>query len=85
MSTLLNEDTILDESILDGEPLCESVLCSHYMEKPAHPAHVRARFACGNSMLWCTERVVRNMLSNTISCFLCGTVHTSASVKITPL
>jgi hypothetical protein len=77
---------ILDETILNGEPKCESTHC-HTHGRGSHPAMFTVRLSCGKQMLACTMRVLEfQTRDQLIKCTKCGgQQHFTADFGYTPL
>jgi hypothetical protein len=77
---------ILDETILEGDPKCESTHC-HLHGRGAHPATFTVRLSCGIQMLACTTRVREYKAEDKrIKCTKCGgRIHSTADFAYTPL
>jgi hypothetical protein len=77
---------ILDETILAGEPKCESAHCRKHGRGP-HPATFTVRLSCGSQMLACTTRVLEyRSVDYRIKCTRCGgSVHFTSDFACTPL
>jgi hypothetical protein len=77
---------ILDETILEGEPKCESTQC-HRLGRGSHPAAFNVRLSCGSQMLACATRVREYQArEKLIKCTKCGgQLHATADFGFTPL
>jgi DNA-directed RNA polymerase subunit RPC12/RpoP len=63
---------ILDETILNGEPKCESAQCQIH-GRGVHPAAFTVRLSCGKQMLACARRVLEyRSAEKAIRCTKCG-------------
>jgi hypothetical protein len=80
------DTVILDETILDDQPKCESTHCQLH-GRGSHPATYTVRLSCGIQMLACATRVREYQAKEKlIKCTKCGgQLHMTADFGFTPL
>ena len=75
---LLDEETILDESILAGDVMCESLFCQHQLRLGSHAADYTVRTPCAHTLLLCKQRVA--YLVGDVLCQFCMDWHDERAI-----